>query len=147
LAIFVERSSTIERYHHPPPNLETIVSSFTRVLFLLQLRAIYKCNFKSAHLQVQFTSAIYKLRSTTGQMPALVFTYGSGDHAGNVENNLLGTPNFPHWDSHERRLHHLVTLLRSKITRNLRFRILCYRRGISLKYFKKQSLTKKCLRF
>jgi hypothetical protein len=95
LAIFVERSSTIERYHHPPPNLETIVSSFTRVLFLLQLRAIYKCNFKSAHLQVQFTSAIYKLRSTTGQMPALVFTYGSGDHAGNVENNLLGTPNFP----------------------------------------------------
>jgi hypothetical protein len=49
-----------------------VTRALPRELFLLQSQAIYKCNFKSANLQVQFTTAIYKLRSTTGQMPALV---------------------------------------------------------------------------
>jgi hypothetical protein len=46
--------------------------SFPLTLYLSQSQAIYKFNFKSAKLQAQFTTAIYKLRSTTGQMPALV---------------------------------------------------------------------------
>jgi hypothetical protein len=42
-------------------------------LFLSQSHSTCKCIFKSANLQVQFTAAIYKLRSTTGEMPALDF--------------------------------------------------------------------------
>jgi hypothetical protein len=57
--VFVERSSTIERYRQPPlPKFGNECQP--RTLFLLRSRAIYKCNFKSSNLQVQFTTAIYK---------------------------------------------------------------------------------------
>jgi hypothetical protein len=87
---FVERSSTIERYCQPPPQFWKRLSAAC-ALFLSRSPpqpcqnnlhffnfpftiTIYKCNFKSANLQVQFTTAINKLRSTTGRMPALVLS-------------------------------------------------------------------------
>jgi hypothetical protein len=43
-----------------PPNLETIVShALPLTLVLSRSPAIYKCNFTSANLKVQFTTAIY----------------------------------------------------------------------------------------
>jgi hypothetical protein len=79
----------------PPPNLETIVNFLHRARAIVsparaQLQfynckitiTIFKCN-----LQAQFTSAIYKLRSTTGQMPALVFSRSS-----------VTGPDWPHVD-------------------------------------------------
>jgi hypothetical protein len=68
VTVFCWGSSTIECYCQPPPkNLETIVSHALPLTFVLSRSpAIYKCNFTSANLKVQFTTAIYKLRSTTG---------------------------------------------------------------------------------
>jgi hypothetical protein len=65
-----------------------VTRALPRELFLLQSQAIYKCNFKSANLQVQFTTAIYKLRSTTGQMPALVVAQNGGLYSRPLSVNL-----------------------------------------------------------
>jgi hypothetical protein len=72
LHIFVERSLTIERYCLPPPHTKKngsdrastiyIFSIFVIACAQLQLYnynfkiTIFKCNFKRANLQVQFTS-------------------------------------------------------------------------------------------
>jgi hypothetical protein len=83
--LFVERSSTIERYRHPPQNLETIVIYIhARAISLVtpapRVRVISPAAPICAGAILQVTSSqaykftSLKLRSTTEQMPALVST-------------------------------------------------------------------------
>jgi hypothetical protein len=74
--LYAEMVVFVERYR-PPPQFGNNCQLYKYALFRERLytcksRAIYKCNFNSANLQVQFTTAIYKPCSTTGQMPTLV---------------------------------------------------------------------------
>jgi hypothetical protein len=71
-SFFVKQSSTKECYCQPPPNLETIVS---RVYTCAYARAIYffKHNFSPTRAYKRQNFIIFKLRSTTEQMSALVY--------------------------------------------------------------------------
>jgi hypothetical protein len=74
LSIFVERSSTKECTCQPPPphtQIRKQMQTFKRVRSILQ----FYIKFYSAAMQfyIFYKFTIFKLRSTTEQMPALVF--------------------------------------------------------------------------
>jgi hypothetical protein len=81
--IFVARSSTIECYCHPPlPKKKWKRLSAQRARPRKQNLHFFQFSSSRAR-QCKFTSTIYKLRSTTGQIPALGFNEkGIGHHFG-----------------------------------------------------------------
>jgi hypothetical protein len=77
--VFVERSSTIERYHHPPPKFgnnchlgHAILPATPAEHMRANLPAALAQFYNNFTIIIIYNFIIFKLCSTTEQMPALV---------------------------------------------------------------------------